>query len=153
MSKFEQIVNEQLTTINKTVSMRYPRQIKFSEDFLEAIKREYYGQIIKESPDNQVKNRPDKFLKALRFVVEDIVRNQDKQLDNYRTIEEDQNPEVSSENTNKFRKFEDDKKTKQRKEEILDDEVTDENSKYPNDGKIDLELEAYKKKRRKTKSC
>lgn len=150
-SKFEQIVNEQLTTINKTVSMRYPRQIQFSEDFLEAIKREYYGQIIKESPDNQVKNRPDKFLKALRFVVEDIVRNQDKQLNNYRTIEEDQNPPVNSENTTTPRTFSNSKKENKRKKEIPND-VIGENPKYPKEAGVELELEKYKRKR-KGKSC
>ncbi len=152
-SKFENIVNEQLTTINKTITMRYPRQIQFSEDFIRSIKQEYYGQVLKESPDTQVKNRPDKFLKALKFVVEDIVKNQENEINNYRTLEEDQNPEVSSENTPKHKSHTDPKKENKRKKEILDDEVIDDDAKYPNNGKVDIELEAYKKKRKKTTSC
>ena len=89
MSKFESIVEEQLSTIKRTQTMRFPRQINFSEEFLESIEKEYYTQIISESPEAPVKNRPKKFIKALEFVVADLVANEDEKKGKYNTLSED----------------------------------------------------------------
>ena len=67
-SKFEKIVNEQYNSImTKTVRSRFPRQIKFSNEFIEAIQREYCTQVMNESADAPVKDRSSKFIKALGF--------------------------------------------------------------------------------------
>jgi len=86
---FEQIVAEQFSTIQKTTRLRYPRQIQFSEEFMAAIEKEYYTQVLKESPEAPIRNRPEKFMKALKFVVTDLVKNESTAKLKYQAIQED----------------------------------------------------------------
>ena len=83
-SKFEHLVNEQYhTMMTKTVRSRYPKQIQFSEEFLEAISREYYTQILSEDAESPVKNRQQKFIKALSFIVNELAEKKDERINKY----------------------------------------------------------------------
>lgn len=124
-TKFEQLVEEQYSTIRKTVGMRYPREIQFSEEFMESIRREYCTQKINEDASSPVKNRGQKFTKALTFVVSDIVDNEDSYMSNYRPLSEDTEDFVATpegETPDKKVKEASDKE----KEEVMKDVTTDE---------------------------
>lgn len=66
MSEFDQLC-ESMGILKKTTRERYPREIKLSEEFLEALKKEYYNHKLEEDASKPVRNRPAKFGKALRF--------------------------------------------------------------------------------------
>jgi hypothetical protein len=118
-SKFEQLISEQMSSITKTKTMRFPRQIQFSEEFMQAIEKEYYTQVISESPEAPVHNRPQKFIKALEFVVADIVKNEETNKGKYRINEDTEHYSATSENSPKQDEGKDVKKTEKNKEEVL----------------------------------
>lgn len=66
MSEFDELC-EGFGVIKKTTRERYPREIKLSEEFLESLKKEYYDHKLEEDSSKPVRNRPQKFAKALRF--------------------------------------------------------------------------------------
>ena len=113
-SKFENLVEEQLSTITTTKTTRFPRQIKFSEEFMEAIEKEFYTQILSESPESPVRNRPQKFIKALEFVVADLVKNEETNKPKYMLDEGTDEYKACSENTPKYEKGEASDKTRKK---------------------------------------
>lgn len=108
-----------MSTITKTKTMRFPRQIQFSDQFMEAIEREYYSQVISESPEAPVRNRPQKFIKALEFVVADLVKNEEQNKSKYILDENTEKYKASSENTPECRDGDDEKKEEKVKGEVL----------------------------------
>jgi len=68
MSEFDELC-EGFGIMKKTTRERYPREIKISEEFLEALKKEYYQHKLEEDNTKPVRNRAQKFVKALRFHV------------------------------------------------------------------------------------
>lgn len=76
MRKFEQLL-ESLDTIKQIKFIRYPKQIRLSEEFKQALTRELNRQqnLIKES-NEPVNNFDEKFLKALKFFLHE--KNQSK---------------------------------------------------------------------------
>ena len=70
--KFD-IICESLTSIKQTKIIRYPKQIKLSEEFIKALKKEVErNSIIDESKELPINNFKEKFLKALHFHVSEI---------------------------------------------------------------------------------
>ena len=118
-SKFESLVSEQMSSITKTKTMRFPRQIKFSEEFMESIAKEYYSQVLSESPEAPVRNRPLKFIKALEFVVADLVKNEDTNKGKYQITEGTDKYEAKSENTPENEEDHSEEKKEKTAEEIL----------------------------------
>lgn len=92
MREFEELC-EGFGIMKKTTQERYPRQIRLSEDFLEALKKEYYDLKLAEDTEGEVKNRPAKFVKALRFHVADLENNSADELDAMRARFEESNDE------------------------------------------------------------
>jgi len=129
-SKFEQLVEEQYSTIRKTVGMRYPREIQFSDEFMESIRKEYCTQKINEDADSPVRNRSQKFTKALTFVVSDIVENEDSYMSNYRPLSEDTEDFVATPEGEKPPKEEKEASDKV-KAQVMHDVATDEAGKHP----------------------
>ena len=68
MSEFDELC-ENMGIMKKITRERYPREIKLSEAFLEALKKEYYDHKLEEDNERPVRNRPEKFAKALRFQI------------------------------------------------------------------------------------
>jgi hypothetical protein len=66
MSEFEELC-ESFGVLQKTKRERYPREIIMSEEFKEALKKEYYNHKLEEDNTKPVRNRPEKFVKALKF--------------------------------------------------------------------------------------
>jgi len=74
-SKFEQLVEGFYPTTMKFVTrVRYPKQIQFSEKFLESLKEEFARlQTLEENQDPEsvevrpIRNYKEKFLKAVNF--------------------------------------------------------------------------------------
>lgn len=71
MREFDELC-EGLGIIKKVTRERYPREIRLSEEFLEALKKEYYDHKLEEDNERPVRNRPQKFSKALRFQIEHL---------------------------------------------------------------------------------
>jgi len=74
--KFEQIVeNFYPSTMKFITRVRYPKQIQFSEKFINALKEEFVRlQTLEEDDESQeqpqpIRNYKDKFLKAVNFCV------------------------------------------------------------------------------------
>jgi hypothetical protein len=80
MTEFEELC-ESMGILKKTTRERYPREIKISEEFLEALKKEYYQHKLEEDNTNPVRNRPDKFSKALRFHITHLENTASVELD------------------------------------------------------------------------
>ena len=66
MNEFDDIC-ESFGIMKKITKERYPREIHLSEEFLESLKKEYYNLKLEEDSTRPVRNRPIKFVKALRF--------------------------------------------------------------------------------------
>ena len=79
MSKFDELA-ESFGVIKKTTRQLYPRQIKMSPEFLDALKEEYYRLTIEEDAEKPIKNKPQKFIKALQFHVADLEKNKEAEL-------------------------------------------------------------------------
>ena len=95
MKEFEELC-EKFGIMQTTKRMMYPRQIKLSEEFLRALKDEYYRQKLEEDVEAPVKNRPEKFLKALRFQIKELEDNSAQELEAYRRMmDEDTEPYVA----------------------------------------------------------
>jgi hypothetical protein len=71
MSKFEQLC-ESYGVLETTKRMRYPRQVRFSEDFLKALESEFTKHTLDEKSGAPINNKPEKFLKALKFHLHDL---------------------------------------------------------------------------------
>jgi len=85
MDKFSDLC-ESFGIIKQTKRIMYPRQIKLSEEFMAALKGEYYRLTIEEDNDHPIKNRPQKFLKALQFHVQDLESNKEAELEALRNM-------------------------------------------------------------------
>jgi len=92
MSKFEEIC-ESFGVIKRTTQIRYPRQIKMSEGFLQSLKDEYYRLKLEEDVEQPIKNRPEKFLKALKFHISELEENVEAELEAMRAKFEEANDE------------------------------------------------------------
>jgi len=102
MKQFEELC-EHFGVIKKTVKIMYPRQIKFSESFLNTLKQEYFKQKLEEDSTNPLKDRPDKFIKGIKFHLMDFENNAQSEMEAYKRI--------MDENTDEFVAM-DPKKTK-----------------------------------------
>lgn len=71
---FDQVC-ESFGVIKTTKKMLYPRQINFSPEFLNALKREYYGQKLTTEDTKPIKDHVNKFLKAVNFHIHDFESN------------------------------------------------------------------------------
>jgi len=69
MKKFRELCEAlEITTMVQTKRLRYPKQIKLSEEFLNSLKREIVKhQTIDESKELPIMNFKEKFLKAITF--------------------------------------------------------------------------------------
>ena len=66
MSEFDELC-EGMGIIKTVKRERYPREIRLSEEFLEALKKEFYDHKLEEDATKPVRNYPSKFsLIALR---------------------------------------------------------------------------------------
>ena len=66
MNRFEELC-ETFGVMKQVKRERYPREINLSEEFLAALKKEYYDLKLSEDNEKPVRNRPEKFNKAIRF--------------------------------------------------------------------------------------
>ena len=85
MSEFDELCENM--GIMKTVKReRYPRQIAFSEGFMESLKQEFYSHKLKLEEDSAkpVRNYSDKFNKALRFEISHLSDRADIELETMR---------------------------------------------------------------------
>ena len=85
MSEFDELCENM--GIMKTVKReRYPRQIAFSEGFMESLKQEFYNHKLKLEEDSvkPVRNYSDKFNKALRFEISHLSDRADIELETMR---------------------------------------------------------------------
>ena len=73
MEQFESICEAVNVTLRQTKTIRYPRQIKLSEEFLESLRHEYstHVEIIDES-NRPIRDLPIKFLKAMKFELSEL---------------------------------------------------------------------------------
>jgi len=85
MNKFEELC-EGFGVIKQTKRIMYPRQISLSENFLKALKDEYYRLTLEEDTEKPVSNRPQKFIKALQFHVRDLEQNKEAELQALRAM-------------------------------------------------------------------
>jgi hypothetical protein len=80
--------------IIKTVKReRYPREIKLSEKFLDALKEEFYNHKLEEDAEKPVRNYATKFGKALRFEISHLNDRADIELEAMRAKFEESNDE------------------------------------------------------------
>lgn len=70
MKKFDKVVQEASNVIITKKKMFYPRQIDLSEEFVEALRREFYR--LDEGLDEPIRDKSAKFLKAIRFQIQDL---------------------------------------------------------------------------------
>ena len=124
MDKFDELC-ESFGIIKTTKRIMYPRQIKLSEEFLQALKDEYYRLTLDEDDEKPVKNRPQKFVKALQFHIADLERNKEAELAALRAMMDEGTEEyevkVEGEKEEGFQKV------NQKAEEQRRDEVEKEN--------------------------
>ena len=85
MDKFDDLC-ESFGIIKQTKRIMYPRQINLSEEFMQALKSEYYRLTLEEDSEQSVKNRPEKFIKALQFHVRDLENNKEAELEALRAM-------------------------------------------------------------------
>jgi hypothetical protein len=80
MSNFEEMCES--FGVMKTVKReRYPREIRLSEEFLEALKKEFYNHKLEEDAEKPIRNYPEKFSKALRFEISHLNDRADIELE------------------------------------------------------------------------
>ena len=84
-SKFNDLC-ESFGVIKQTKRIMYPRQINLSEEFLQALKNEYYRLTLEEDAEKPIQNRPQKFVKALQFHVADLEKNKEVELEALRNM-------------------------------------------------------------------
>lgn len=92
MNNFEELC-ESFGVIKTVKRERYPKEIQLSEEFLEALKKEYYKLKLEESSEKPIRNYSDKFNKALRFEIASLNENLDDELEVMRQRFEEQNDE------------------------------------------------------------
>ena len=92
MSEFEQLC-ESMGVIKTVKRERYPREIRLSEEFLEALKKEFYNHKLEEDSEKPVRDYPQKFSKALRFEISHLNDRADIELEQMRQKFEEQNDE------------------------------------------------------------
>ena len=118
--KFDELC-EGFGVLQQTKKIMYPRQIKLSETFLESLRNEYYRMKLEEDTERPVKNRPQKFLKALQFHVSSLEENAAQELEAYKRIMDEDTEEyvAKSEEDDEFpRKGDNPKKEQKRRSEI-----------------------------------
>lgn len=84
-NKFEELC-ESMGVLSQTRRMFYPKQIKFSDNFIKALKEEYFRQKLEEDANLVIRNRPEKFMKAIQFHVADFEKNTAQELEAARKI-------------------------------------------------------------------
>jgi hypothetical protein len=95
MSEFDELCES--IGIIKTVKLeRYPREIHLSEEFLEALKKEFYNHKLEEDSEKPIRNYPAKFAKALRFEISHLNDRADIELEAMRKKFEEES-EVAAE--------------------------------------------------------
>ena|SRR4030067_1248993 len=89
MKKFQKLC-ESLSVIKKTTIIRYPKQIQLSEEFRLALDKEIqrFATLIEESKQ-PINNLTEKFVKALRFHVVDLL---EKRISNVKRREQKLKP-------------------------------------------------------------
>lgn len=107
MSEFDKLC-ENLGVMKVVKRERYPREINLSEEFLEALKKEFYHHKLEEDSEKPIRNYSDKFQKALRFHINDLNERTDEELEAMRNKFEEQNDqrvpevEIDGEETNEL---------------------------------------------------
>lgn len=92
MSEFDKLC-EGMGIIKTVKRERYPREIRLSEEFLEALKKEFYHHKLEEDAEKPVRNYPEKFSKALRFEISHLNDRADIELEQMRQKFEEMNDE------------------------------------------------------------
>jgi hypothetical protein len=105
MSEFEKLC-ENFGVMKVVKRERYPREIQLSEEFLSALKKEFFHHKLEEDSSRPIKNYSEKFQKALRFHLSDLNERADQELEVMRQKFEEQNnqrvPEVDIEGEDKI---------------------------------------------------
>jgi hypothetical protein len=72
-NEYEQLCESVATTLKQTKTLRYPKQIRLSKEFMRALRREIatHKDFLDES-DRPIRDMPEKFLKALRFELSEL---------------------------------------------------------------------------------
>jgi len=131
-SEFEEMC-ESFGVLKSTKRVMYPRQIKLSEEFLKALKNEWFKSKLEEEVSGPVKNKPAKFLKAMQFHVADFEKNADSEVEAYkRMMEEETAPEQTGTDF-KADTPQGNKKVNQKKEMIRKKEVEKQNMELTED--------------------
>lgn len=92
MKEFEKLC-EGFGVIKTVKRERYPREIRLSEEFLDALKKEFFNGKLEEDSENPVRNRAEKFVKALRFEISHLNNRADIELEAMRAKFEESNDE------------------------------------------------------------
>jgi len=118
MDKFNQVC-EKFGVIKQTKRIMYPRQIQLSEEFIQALKNEYFRMKLEEDVEQPVKNRSQKFIKALQFHLAELEENIDTELEAYKRMLEDiEDYEATPEGEKPVKKGDNKRKEEQRRKRI-----------------------------------
>jgi 3-methyladenine DNA glycosylase AlkC len=118
--KFDELC-EGFGVIKQTKRILYPKQIQLSEEFLQALRNEYYRMKLEEDLEQPVKDRPQKFLKALQFHLTSLEENATQELEAYKRIMDENTEEyiAKSEKDDEYpKKGKDHKKEQKRRAQI-----------------------------------
>lgn len=70
---FQQLYEAVNNTLKQTKVIRYPKQIKLSEEFIKALEEEVSKHLnVLDESQGIIRNFPEKFLKALKFEIKEI---------------------------------------------------------------------------------
>lgn len=98
MSEFDKLC-ENMGVMKTVKRERYPREISLSEEFLEALKKEFYHHKLEEDATKPIREYPLKFIKALRFEVSHLNDRSDIELEALRKkFEQESNSNIGESN-------------------------------------------------------
>ena len=84
-SQFETLC-EKFGVIKTVKKIMYPRQVKFSPEFVNALREEYFRQKLEEDVDHPIRDRGIKFLKALSFHLHEFETNPTIELEEMKRL-------------------------------------------------------------------
>jgi hypothetical protein len=119
MKKFDSLC-ETFGVIKQTKKIMYPRQIQLSEEFIQALKNEYFRMKLEEDTERPVKNRGQKFIKALQFHLKELEENSTHELEAYKRMMDENTEEYVAKVEGKTppKKGDDKAKEQKRRKEI-----------------------------------
>lgn len=78
---FQHIFEAVNNTLKQTKIIRYPKQIKLSEEFIKALEEEVTKHLnVLDESQGIIRNFPEKFLKALKFEIKEISEKKSQEL-------------------------------------------------------------------------